>query len=112
MLGSCPIEVVPQVTVQVVPQGTARRLRLGQCLLTEAIVHSETANRRRDMEKAIENRLSLRDLETVIGGAKERTYEMNGDTFVCTKDGCQNTTSNKTSGVGQTVVAWFKSLLS
>jgi hypothetical protein len=112
MLGSCPIEVVPQVTVQVVPQGTARRLRLGQCLLTEAIVHSETANRRRDMEKAIENRLSLRDLETIIGGAKERTYEMNGDTFVCTKDGCQNTTSNKTSGVGQTVVAWFKSLLS
>ncbi len=62
------------------------------------------------MEKAIENKLSLRDLETVIGGAKERTYEMNGDTFVCTKDGCTKTTSNSTSGVGQTVVAWFKSL--
>jgi len=43
------------------------------------------------MEKAIENKLSLRDLETVIGGSlpKERTYEMNGDTFVCTKDGCR-----------------------
>ena len=64
------------------------------------------------MEKAIENKLSLRELETVIGGSlpKERTYEMNGDTFVCTKDGCTKTTSNSTSGVGQTVVAWFKSL--
>ena len=62
------------------------------------------------MEKAIENELSLRDLETVTGGAKERTYEMNGDTFVCTRDGCTRTTSNSTSGVGQSVVAWFKSL--
>ena len=66
------------------------------------------------MEKAIENRLSLRDLGTVVGGRqpKEKTYEMNGDTFVCTRDGCENKTNNSTSGVGQTVAAWFKSIFS
>ena len=65
------------------------------------------------MENRIENfELSLRDLETVVGGSqpKERTYVMDGDTFVCTRDGCTNTTHNSTSGVGQSVVAWFKSL--
>lgn len=63
------------------------------------------------MEKAIENKLSLRDLETAIGGRDPRTYTMNGDTFVCTDGGgCTNTTHNGTSGIGQSVAAWFKSL--
>jgi len=63
------------------------------------------------MEKAIANELSLRDLEAVIGGAKTREYDMNGDHYVCTGGECTRTTSNSTSGVGQAVIAWFKSLI-
>jgi len=62
------------------------------------------------MEKAIANELSLCDLEIVSGGAKTHEYDMNGDHYVCKSGECTRTTSNSTSGVGQTVVAWFKSL--
>ncbi len=59
------------------------------------------------MEKAIENELSLRDLETVVGGTqpKERTYVMDGDTFVCTRDGCTKTKSGDSN-----LLTWLKSL--
>jgi len=62
------------------------------------------------MEKAIENELSLRDLETVVGGdqPKERTYKMNGDTFVCTRDGCTNTSAPP---AGSSLWTWIKALL-
>lgn len=60
------------------------------------------------MEKAIANKLSLRDLETVIGGTqpKERTYVMDGNTYVCTRDGC-----TKTKDGDSNLLTWIKSWL-
>ena len=80
---------------------------MGQGLLTEAMVHSETARGDIDMEQTIENELSLHDLETVIGGAKTREYDMNGDHFVCTRDGCTNTS---TPPQGSSLWTWLKAI--
>jgi len=86
-----------------VPQVTARAARIKQCLLTEAMVHSETANRRRDMEKRIENaRLSLRELETVAGG---QTVDMMGDTWESNGDGHPHRVAK-----GTTIGNWLRSL--
>jgi hypothetical protein len=82
-------------------------MRIGQCLLTEAMVHSENSNRRRDMEKAIENELSLRDLEAAIGGGGSRTYTMRGDTYVCTDGGCTNTSAPPK---GSSLWTWLKAI--
>jgi hypothetical protein len=59
------------------------------------------------MEKAIKNELSLRDLEIVIGGSDPRTYTMNGDTFVCTRDGCTNTSAPPK---GSSLWTWLKAI--
>ncbi len=45
------------------------------------------------MEMTTENEPNLRDLEIVVGGGGSRTYEMRGDTYVCTDGGCTNTGS-------------------
>lgn len=59
------------------------------------------------MEMAIENELNLRDLETVIGGGGSRTYEMRGDTYVCTDGGCTNTSAPPK---GSSLWTWLKAI--
>jgi hypothetical protein len=56
-------------------------------------MHSETANRRRDMEMHIDNaKLSLRELETVTGG---KQVEMRGDTWEANGDGAPKQTTHR-----------------